>query len=204
MRPHKKERLLTLFGLLLFFIGLTAVINTAFVLDQPTGIIWFCYIALLLMGWGVLQRNTFLIMSQVYILLIPMVVWNLDFWYQFITGSPLWGITNYFFVERALNIGKFISLQHFFSVPLAIYATILIGRTRTDEWKLSILEIFFLFIITRAITDPVQNINCVFYACVDISLGLPHEPTWFILYGAMIATTAVILNVLPGLRIKKV
>ena len=84
-------------------------------------------------------------MSQVYILTIPLLIWNIDFFYWLIFDKPLWGITDYFFVNNVFNLGKVISLQHLFTIPLSIYAANLIGVKRRDAWKWSFIQIILVF-----------------------------------------------------------
>lgn len=202
MSPQQKKYILTIFGSLLLILGILAIFNSLRA-GNPSQIIWMCYISLLLMGFGILKRNTFLIMSQVYILTIPLIVWNLDFFNWIIFDRALFGITDYFFVERAFSLGKVVSMQHVFSIPLAIFATYLIGRKRNDEWKFSLIQTTIIFFVSFLFTAPSLNVNCVFTRCIEISLGFPHQINWFILYFTMILLTAFILNQLPFLKPKK-
>lgn len=197
-----KDYFLNFFGVLLLTLGILAVynsINTGLAFQ----IFWMCYISLILMGVGILSRNSFLVMSQIYILTIPLLIWNIDFFHWLIFDRALWGITDYFFVNPTFNLGKIVSLQHIYSVPLAVYCVYLIRRKRNDEWKLSLVQSTLIFFISFLFTPKYLNINCVFKKCIDISLGLPHQMNWFIIYFSTILVTAFIFNKILFLKVKK-
>ncbi|MEX0933022.1 MAG: hypothetical protein WDZ77_02915 [Candidatus Pacearchaeota archaeon] len=185
--------ILDIIGFTLFALGVAAVANSLFI-KNPTQIFWGCYLGLLIMGIGIIKRNSFLIMSQVYILAIPMIIWDMDFLHYLILNQPLWGITDYFFLERNLDLSKAISLQHLFSIPLALYATKKIGLKRKDAWKLSLIQITLVYIIVSLFTIPEANINCVFDPCINLYFGIPYRLTWFITIFGMTFLTAILIN----------
>jgi len=123
MRKQKinwESIILLLIGAAFFSLGYSAVINTA-VNENTDGILWFCYAGLMLMGIGVLGRKPNLILSQLNILVIPLIFWNIDFFAFLINGESLFGIVDYFF-EVGPIISRIITLQHLFTLPLAFYA----------------------------------------------------------------------------------
>jgi len=194
--------ILNLIGVLFLGLGIAAILNSLHI-RNPMQVFWMCYLSLLLMGIGILTRNPFLVMSQVYILAIPVFIWDIDFLYQLIIGQPLFGLTDYFFYERALNLGKVISLQHLFSVPLAIYSVYIIGRKRNDAWKWSFIQITLIYLAVTLFTAREKNINCVFDPCINFYSGLPYRLTWFIIFFTMTFITALVINNLPFLKVKK-
>lgn len=202
IKDKKLNKILNLCGIFLLILGILAVLNSLYI-KNPSQVFWMCYLSLILMGIGIIKRNTFLIMSQVYILAIPVLIWDIDFLYQLILQKPLFGLTNYFFYERTLNLGKIISLQHLFAVPLALYCVYTIGRKRTDAWKLSFIQITLNFIAVSLLTNPETNINCIFNPCINLYLGIPYKLTWFLIFFSLTFITAMILNNLSFLKIKK-
>ena len=104
------------------------------------------------------------------------------------------------FSASASTIGNIISLQHLFTIPLAIYATHLIGLKRKDAWKLSFAQISLIFLIIVLFTPRESNINCVFKPCINLSIGLPYYLTWFLIFFLMIFLTSLILNSLSYLK----
>src|SRR3989344_4856725 len=127
-------------GIIFLIFGIAAIINT--ILNIDTGIapvLWMSYICLIIIGIGVLKKDSSLIASQTAIIGIPYIIWNIDFFYQLMTNSGLLGITDYLFKSSPI-IDKIISLQHIFNLPLSLIALHLIKLKRTDFWIISITQ----------------------------------------------------------------
>ena len=135
------------------------------------------------------MRNSLLIGSQVAILGIHLLVGDIDFIYNFISGEQLWGIAKYFLLGREITLGRIISLQYLFIVLLALYSMFLIKVKRFDFWKISIIQITLYYIVIYFITNPIHNINCIFNPCVSIMFGQPYVLTWFIIFFSFIFIT---------------
>src|SRR3989344_9685731 len=129
----------TLIGFFLVFLGILAFYN-GFNSVGLSGILWFSYTALFLIGIGILTRNSYLIASQLNIILIPYIFWNIDFFYVLLTGNTLWGVTNYFFTSRP-TIAQMITLQHLITIPVSLLAIYFIKLKRKDFWKLSAIQV---------------------------------------------------------------
>lgn len=193
MKRKHKLLLLDILGAYFLLLGIIAI-SRSMLRQEPTQILYMCYIGMIVIGIGILTKRSFLIMSQIYILAIPLIIWDIDFLYWLIFHKPLWGITDYFFIEAAFNIDKFVSLQHLYTVPVAIYATKIIGLKRKDAWKWSLVQITLLYVLISLLANPVGNINCVFDPCVNISLGLPYRVTWFLIIFSMTFIASMIIN----------
>jgi hypothetical protein len=191
--------IINILGGLFLFLGLGAVLNSLY-LKNPTQIFWICYLSLIIIGVGLLTKNSFLIVSQLNILAIPLIIWDIDFLYWLLFNKPLFGITDYFFLDRIYTLGKIISLQHLFTLPVALFATYLIKLKRKDTWKLSIVQIVLVFFAITIFTPSEANINCVFNPCINVYIGLPYRLTWFIILFVMIAITVNIINRLHFIR----
>lgn len=184
-----------LFGAYLILIGILAFINAFLHLDSAIPL-WFSYIAVFLIGIGVLTRNSDLIAIQTNIIAIPYIFWNIDLFYQLITDSSLWGITDYFFIIGFMNsLGNFITLEHVYIVPVALGFIYLLGLQRKDLWKFSFLEISIIFFITFFFSSSEMNANCVFESCINfISLGNPeYQILWFLSVFLMLFLTNSLL-----------
>jgi hypothetical protein len=199
----RDEIILNIIGIIPLVIGILAVLNSLYT-QNPTQILWMCYISLIIIGIGILARNSFLIMSQLYIITIPLIMWNIDFFYHLFFHSSLWGIANYFFVEKTLNLGKIISLQHIFTIPLSIYAVSKIKLKRTDAWKWSFAQIFVVYAIISIFFPPEANINCVFAPCGDFNFaGINYRIVWFAAVFGMTSITTLTLNYFLKRKSKK-
>jgi len=202
MEKKCKSILLNIIGVFFLILGIVAIANSTYN-QNPIEILYLCYLGLILIGIGILTKRSFIIMSQVYILTIPLMVWNIDFLYWIIFNKPLFGVANYFFSEGYSIIGKIVSLQHLFTIPLSIYAAGLIGIKRKDAWKWSFIQIILVFIAVTLFSPPELNLNCVFNPCINIHFGLPYKLTWFLTIFSITFITSVLLNLLPIMKVKK-
>lgn len=190
----KKEyigKILQAMGFLLLILGIFAYYN-GFQAWGLAGILWFSYASLFIIGIGILTKNSYLIGSQINIILIPYIIWNIDFFYVLITSESLWGITNYFFNPRPL-VAQIITLQHVFIIPISFASLYLIKLKRNDFWKLSLIWISITFLLIKII-NPVENINCVFENCLPFQITfIPYPLAWFLIYITMIFLTNFLL-----------
>ena len=198
---EEKHRDIILNVLGVFFLGwgIIAVGNSFFVYDMNQ-VLWHCYLGLLLIGIGILSRSGFLIGAQLSILTIPLLIWDIDFLYYLFLGESLWGITDYMFVDRRLVLSQIISLQHLFTVPLALFCLSRIKSRRIDFWKLAILQVFLLFLAVLFFTPPEVNINCVFENCLHLVLNLPYRITWFLIFFSLVLVTNYALSKIKFIR----
>ncbi len=165
-----KPRILKLIGIFFILIYL----NTAIYLihsNQYYKFLWFCYIGLIIVAWGVLTNNSYLIMSQINILTIPCILWTCDFFYILFTKKPWINLANRFFFSTDPLMSKLISLQHIYIIPIAILAIYLIKVKKTDAWKLSCLQLVIILILSRLFTPRSKNINCVFHSSLPFLSG---------------------------------
>ena len=188
----RKTILLNVLGLFFLAYGVFAV-DYAIYRDQPSWAFWVCYVGMVLIGIGLLVRNSKLVISQLYLLTIPLVIWLTDFTSKVVTNQHWLGVTDYFFKELLLP-ARIISLEHFIVLPLGYFGFWLLGGERRGAWLLSLVEVTIIYLIIRAVTDPLQNVNCVFESC------LPFVPTdsfyplrWFgIAVGIILASLAAV------------
>ncbi len=181
-----KKLVVRIIGLIFLVFGIASIINTILNLEQGLApILWFSYIGLILLAIGVLRNDSFLIASQICILGIPYIFWNIDFFYYLFAGHSLFNIVDYFFASGPI-IGKIISAQHLFNIPLSLFALYLIGMDRKDAWKLSFIELVVIFFISRIVTNFEQNVNCVFRSCSNIDFGFYYPLQWFLVYFVMV------------------
>ena len=189
MNSSTRSFIICFIGFIFLIFGVAAVINTTFNLKAGLApILWFSYIGLIVLAIGCFRRDSSLIASQLCIIFIPYIIWNIDFFTYLFNGSSLWGTADYFF--RPGNVvGKIITIQHLFNLPLSLFTLYLIGLKRKDFWKISAFEVTFLFFVTRFVTDYKQNVNCVYHNCANFSFGLWYPLEWFLTYAVIIAVT---------------
>ena len=195
----KKEKIPNIAGVIFLVFGMIAVLNAVKLGDVP-GILWFCYIGLIILGIGFLKKSYFLVESQLNILIIPLTVWAFDFIYFIIFGKSLLNIVGYFF-EPGPILGKVITLQHLFTIPLALYSLYFIRPKIKNSWIFSIVQVSILFVITRILTTPERNINWVYHT--SLNLTVPYYPLfWFVIIFVMIFLTNFLLRKFQSLNPK--
>ncbi len=199
MKEKYKQNFLNFLGVILLLWGIAALVGN-FLLRGPSQILWFCYIGLIVIGIGILIRSSRLIGSQVNILAIPLLIWDIDFVYRLIMGEPLFGITDYLFVGSLFSLPNLISMQHLFTIPLAIYAMYLIKVKEFDFWKISVIQVIVFYFLVLLFTPSEPNINCVYVNCLGFNLPWPYWISWFLAYFVTIGLTNFILSKLSFLR----
>jgi len=190
MRFQRHGLLLTLLGLGYIAISVLAYYNVL-LSNQPGDIFWFCYMSIFLIGIGMLGYNSSLIKSQLYIIMIPNLVWVLDFISYFVLGHTLFGIVDYFFIPGKI-LEKIISLQHIFTVPLALFVLFHLKKSPRKIWLVSCFQIAFIFIISRFLSGG-ENVNCVYHFCGRAAIPM-YELSWFIAFFVMIALADIIFS----------
>ncbi|MBS3071737.1 hypothetical protein J4408_01990 [Candidatus Pacearchaeota archaeon] len=183
-----KRNIVFILGIFFFVLGLFSIAYSIY-LKRYSEVIWFCYIGLVLIGLGLLFRKDKLVVAQLNILILPTIIWNIDFFYRLLTGESFWGITDYFFLEGRSIIGNIISLQHIYTIPLVIYALYLIKIKTKNAWRISVIQILLIFVISRLLTLETNNVNCVFRPCFDFALTIPYTFGWIIAYFLIILIT---------------
>lgn len=200
---NKQNILINSIGFIFLLFGITAIIDRISKFETGLApILWMSYICLIIIGIGILKKDSSLIASQLCIIGIPYLFWNIDFFYHLITNSRLLGITDYFFVPGPI-IGKIISSQHIFNLPLSILVICLIGLKRKDFWIISLIQVTIVFFISRIATNYSENVNCVYHNCANFNFSLWYPLEWFLSYAIMIGLTSLILIKYSKKRKKK-
>ncbi len=196
---------LTVIGFFFIIFG-TFAMDYAIYRHEPSWVWWFCYVGMIIIGFGLVYKIPKLIISQLYILTIPLIIWLTDFSYTFITGQKLWGVTSYFFSKDLLLSARIVALEHFFLLPLAYLSLyFIIGQEKIkNAWVISLVQISIIYLIVKFLTDGTQNVNCVIKSC------FPYVPSdniyplrWFLIYISMIFITKFTLDLIIYLKNRK-
>ncbi len=192
------DGLLNVLGIILILWGLAAVIYQINI-QEAYFVLWFCYLGLIMTGIGIILRNDFIIAAQVAIFGIPLIIWSADFFSFLFTENFIWGITEYFFEDQT-KTGNLISIQHIFTLPVALFSLWMIKLKRKDFWVLSLFEVVVLYIVSRIFSTPEHNINCVFSSCFPADTPLPYAFDWFFFAFLMIFISSAVMVNLKFLR----
>ena len=179
-------------GVGLILVGVFAIGYNLF-LGNFDAILWFCYLSLIITGFGIVAENGDVIVTQLNILTIPALIWTVDFAFMLAGHSPF-GITTYFWGEGL--IAKIISLQHLVTVPLAFYCLSIVKFGKTGMWKFSFLQAIVIFGLSRFFTHPLNNINYVFGSPFFMNnLGEVYPFVWFaVAFVAIFVTNFLIVR----------
>jgi hypothetical protein len=194
MLTKNNKIFLNILGIVLITIAILAVYKTL-KRGNLEGILWFCYLGLFLIGVGILLRNDTILASQLNILAIPLIVWAIDFFSYFLLGGKtIFGITEYMFIQGPI-VGKVISLQHIFTIPLSLYALKLIKLKNKSTWKISIIQLMGIYLAVILFTSPEKNINCVYASCLNILSTNEFYPLiWIFSTILLIYSTNILIN----------
>ena len=205
-----KINLLDIIGTFLFIFGIFSMIFSVF-RGEPIWVFWLCYVGMIIIGIGIFMRSKVLIISQLNILTIPLLIWDIDFIYQLITGNNLWGVAGYFFNELII-FARIISLEHLFLLPLTFTALYLINKKQINKktnnklknkinldspWIISILQTTILYFLVKFLNDGTGNVNCVRESCWDF---LPTFSNYFtieyfiVIFSIILFTNFVIIK----------
>lgn len=154
---------------------------------------WLCNHQSFIYAIAIWGRSARWLSAELSIALIPQLLWCLDFVSYLVFGRFIWGITEYMFLEDYAFSTYLVSLQHFVLVPLALYALCKIGRPSLRDWRLSLVHLSVLAVITVLFTASQYNVNCVFEnACV------PYLPKtvflWPVVWSGMVIMMTWITN----------
>jgi hypothetical protein len=204
---NKKNKDIALFIIAFFLSVIFLYIIFLFVPSDWVGLFWGCYIGVFIILVGVILKKPELVLSQIIILLIPDLIWDIDFFYRLITGIPLFGVNNYFFGNSSL-VNRILSLQHLFTPILAIGALALMKVKRNYKILLvSFAEIFALFLLGFLLPAE-RGINCLPTpeTCVLFQAPkfLPYPLVWFAISFSFIILSYCFLTLLPFIKKKDI
>lgn len=140
------------------------------------------------MGYGILIRSSYLVMSQLNIITIPLLFWIGDFFYYLFFRSSLFGIVDYFFQPMAIG-ARIISLEHLFLLPLGFGCLYLLNIKTSRAWVLSFLQLALFFALSRVFTGSESNVNWVYNWNISIVKinNWQYPAVWFILSLSFVA-----------------
>lgn len=190
----KLNILFKILGIFFVILALIAYFN-AIRFEGTAGFLWFSYTALLLIGIGILYKKPQLIASQLNIILIPYIVWNIDFFSILIFSQSIFGITEYFFAPGRPLTSQIITLQHIFIVPISLIFLYYNKLESKNFWKISAIQVTFFYILGILIGGAQNNVNCIFENCLPFSIPSNIYPiAWFAAYAFMIFSTTYFLT----------
>lgn len=127
----------------------------------PANFLWFSDIALFAVGIALWTKSRLLISMMAVGVLILEIIWNIDFFFQLLTGKQLVNLTNYMFDEKLSLFLRALSLFHVFLPAIVIWLLIKWGyepKAIYYQWALA----WVVLPLTYLLSEPKENINWVY------------------------------------------
>ena len=205
MDENKRETLLYIIGFI--FLAIYIYVLILFISCQYyLGLFWICYLGILLFSIGIFLKNSDLVLSQVFLLLIPDILWGIDFFYRISFGNTLLGIDNFFFTTNYFS-RKILSLQHLITPILGLSALFLLKPKKFYKALIIGFVEIFLILLISLIFPFKEEINCLptYKGCMfsDPSFLVPYPIFWLFVESLFILISFVILYFIFNKKINK-
>jgi hypothetical protein len=174
-------------------------------IGEINGFFWYCYIGMIVMAIAIFRKNSFMLVTQMNLLLIPTILWVFDFIYFVLTKQYLIGVSSPFFTSFLFS-QKLLSMEHIF---LPIFSLIALYIIKIDKNKIkftfliSILEGYLIFFVTRIISSPAENINCVYKTCLNFNLPFYYPIHWTLIMIPSTITGFLLIYYIKGFHKNK-
>jgi hypothetical protein len=161
MEERDRETYLYVVGFVFALIYFYVFSLFIFIDDYAVGLTWMCYLGILFITIGIFLKNSDIILSQIYILLIPDLLWAIDFFYRLISGNSFLNLDNFFFTTAFLE-RKILSLQHLITPYLALFSIYLLKpKKKIFPLVLSFIELIIMFALGIFVLPASEGINCL-------------------------------------------
>lgn len=131
----------------------------------PANLLWICDVALIVTLVALWKNSRFLLSTQAVAIVVPQLIWCLDFAYQATTGDQILGAARYMFNPQISLIVRALSLFHVWMPAMLLWLVWKNGYDRS-AWKMQIVILWCvlltIFCCLDAPQSASQNINKVF------------------------------------------
>lgn len=158
---NQKSLFLNILGVLLILIGIFRLWQIIYIANDFPRYFWFCNFAPLILGVGILIRNSFILIGEFSVLFVGQIWWTFDFLSFIFTGRFLVGSSEYIIYESLISQIASASV-HILVIPISLVAIFLIGKENKNAWKFSFILFSFLLPIVLYYGEEI-NLNFLFY-----------------------------------------
>lgn len=129
----------------------------------PQNFLWGCDIALLVTLVALWAESRFLASMMAVAIVLPEIIWNLDFFSRLIAGHDVIGLdlTAHMFAPEKPLFLRGLSLFHVFLPMVLLWLLYRLGYDQRAVWATTILA-WIVLPASYWLTDPERNINFVF------------------------------------------
>ena len=140
----------------------------------PANFLWFSDIAAFMAVGALWTENSLLASMAALSVLLPEIVWNLDYFFRVATGNKGIGLTNYMFDARIPLWIRNVSLFHLWLPPVLIWLLYRLGYdSRALLWQTLVAAI--VVPLSYVLGDSKENFNWV-YGFGDKPQGIMPPP----------------------------
>ncbi len=136
------------------------IINYSFI-----DLLWFCDVSIILAFFGLWFESSLLLSMAALSAVGPQLVWQLDYFFQMITGKSLFGFTDYMFAPDYPVYNYIVSLFHLW-MPFMLLYTLWVVRYSSKALPVQTLTGSAIILLSYLITDdmfsPAGNLNKVY------------------------------------------
>jgi hypothetical protein len=146
-------------------------------------LLWFCDVAMILVIVGLWREDSLLLSLATLASIGPQFAWQLDYFYQLISGNPLFGFTDYMFAEDNPMINYIVSLFHIWMPVILIYSLYFVrydGRAIKIQSGLSLLILLLSYCLTADMFGPAGNLNQVYGPSATAPQTWMHPWLWLV------------------------
>lgn len=161
----KKEKLLNFLG---WFLIIISILNLVIKLRYETIIefFWFCNHIPLVMGISLLFRKYKIFVGEFLLILIPSIIWNIDFFNYIFTGNVLLGDVYYY--ESITNI--FIEIGtgviHLSTLVFSVLIIFLLKGDFKNSWIYGGVHGIIIIPFAFLLEGKLFNLNCMVESCI--------------------------------------
>jgi hypothetical protein len=157
----------------------------------PANFLWFTDIAVIVTTIALWLEEKFLISMMAVGVLLPELVWNVDFFTRLITGSHLFGLgaTRYMFNPDLPDVVRVLSFLFHVSLPLILLWSLYRLGYHSKAWIAQIVLAGIVLPLCYWVSDAQANINWVYGVGSVPQQWLPG--IWYVLF-LMVALPVVI------------
>ena len=138
----------------------------------PGNFLWFSDIALFLITAALWLGSALLASMAAVAVLLPELVWNVDYFGRLLTGRRMVGLADYMFDERRSAFLRGLSLFHVVLPPLLVWAVARLGYD-PRAFPAQVGLAWVVLPLTYLLTAPEKNVNWVHGAGGRIQRRIP-------------------------------
>ncbi len=126
---------------------------------------WFCNLALIGIGYGIVAKDRGLLIGFVAIASYTQVFWIFDNLFVVLSGKPRFGLVDYLY-QPSFPMDEFLLTHyHYFTLPIAIVAILLMKEVKGSAVKKALIFNPFIFGVSYFVFPADQNVNCIHRSC---------------------------------------